>query len=102
MPFRHSPVRAAGPVIEIIATRAGMRIQHEQRRRLALQRTQQPDQHRVLHAIAEVAGMEGVAIVHARAAFQQCIAGTAWRVLREVLWAGSIWEPICCATSILG
>ena len=63
MPFRHSPVRAAGPY-EVVAARAGMGVQHEQRRRLALQRAQQPDQHRVLHAVGEIAGVEGVAVVH--------------------------------------
>ena len=51
MPARHSPVRCAGPA----ADRSGPRrhgCRARKPRRFALQRAQQPHQHRVLHAVA--------------------------------------------------
>ena len=49
---------------EIVMTGAGVGIQHEQRPRLALQGAQQRDQQRVLHAIAEIAGVKCVPVIH--------------------------------------
>jgi len=42
-----------------------MGVEHRDPARLALQRTDQPDEQRVLDAVGEVAGMEGVAVVQA-------------------------------------
>ena len=42
-----------------------MGVEHQKAGRLARHRAQQPDQQRVLHAVGEVAGVEGVAVVHA-------------------------------------
>ena len=49
---------------QVVAAGARMGVQHEDRRRFALQRVDQPDQQRVLHAVGETAGVEGVAVVH--------------------------------------
>jgi hypothetical protein len=56
-------------LIERIPPHPSMCIQHEHRRRLTLQRAQQPHQHCVLHAITKIPGVERVAVVHGAAAF---------------------------------
>ena len=49
---------------EIVNACAGMGVDDAKRRRLLLQIGQDADQHDVLDDVGEVAGMEGVAIVH--------------------------------------
>ena len=49
---------------EVVASDAGVGVEHENRGGLAQQRVQHPDEQRVLHAVGGVAGVEGVAIVH--------------------------------------
>ena len=64
MPARHSPVRSAGPAGGRSARRRHGCRARTNRRLLARQRAQQPDQQRVLEAVADIAGVEGVAVVH--------------------------------------
>ena len=47
-----------------IAAAAGVRVHETERRLLGLQRLDQADQDRVLEHVGEVAGMEGMAIIH--------------------------------------
>jgi hypothetical protein len=52
--------------LQVVAPAPCVRIQKEQRRRLALQPFEQRDQREMLVDIGEVAGVKGVAIVHWR------------------------------------
>ena len=50
---------------EVVLTGTRMSVQHAEGRRLATERPHDPDQQGVLHAVGEVAGVEGVAIIQA-------------------------------------
>src|SRR6185312_16912289 len=53
-----------GSGFQIVVADTGMGVQDVDRRGLAQQRAQHPEQQRVLEAIGEVPGMEGMAIIH--------------------------------------
>ena len=66
MPSTHSPVRPASSPREIIEADPRMGVDDAERRLLALEIGEDPHQQRVLHDVGEIAGVEGVAVVHAR------------------------------------
>ena len=58
------PGAPGGPAVQVVAAGAGMRVQDGDRRVLALQGADQPNQQRVLHAVGEIPGVVGMAVVH--------------------------------------
>ncbi len=64
MPSRHSGDRRASALVEVVAPRARMRVDEAERRGLPLEIDEDARENRVLDDIGEIAGVEGVTVVH--------------------------------------